>query len=311
MLKEPILSAFCHRTRAFLKIQDGCSASCTYCIVPKVRGISRSLPPDEVIQRLKILLSAGHQEIVLTGIHLGTYGLDLSPPSDLLSLLRGIEEKTSVKRLRLSSIEPLEVSHDLIEFISGSEIICPHLHIPLQSGADAILKKMNRPYRCQDFQELIAEIVSRIPSVCIGLDVIAGFPGEDEEKFEHTFRFLELLPVAYLHVFPYSPRKGPLAASFSSQVDPKIIKRRAEALRQLSVRKRVAYCRKFVGRNIPLLIENRKDSSGRYWEGRSRNYFSVLVEGAEGLSNQEVEARIISVEGEKVYGRLISLAKAR
>jgi threonylcarbamoyladenosine tRNA methylthiotransferase MtaB len=305
-LSEPVLTAFRHRTRAFLKIQDGCSASCTYCIVPKVRGQSRSLPPDDAIQRLEILAQSGHKEIVLTGIHLGMYGLDLSPLSNLLFLLRCIEEKTRVKRLRLSSIEPLEISHDLIEFISNSGIICHHLHLPLQSGDDEILKRMNRPYRRQDFQELIAEIVSRIPAICIGVDVIAGFPGEDEEKFEHTLHFLESLPVTYLHVFPYSRRKGTGAASLPDQVDPGIIRRRAEVLRQLSIRKREAYYRRFIGQNISILIEDRKDPSGHYCEGLSRNYISVLLEGAGDAVNEEVEVQVTRVEGEKVYGRLVT-----
>jgi threonylcarbamoyladenosine tRNA methylthiotransferase MtaB len=309
-LRDPVLSGFCHHTRAFLKIQDGCNSFCTYCIVPKVRGISRSLPPDEVIQRLEILKNSGHREIVLTGIHLGTYGIDLFPPSDLLTLLRCIEEKISLKRLRLSSIEPLEISHDLIEFISKSDIICSHLHIPLQSGDDEILKRMNRPYRRQDFQALITEIVTHIPSICIGVDVIVGFPGEDEEMFEHTLHFLESLPITYLHVFPYSRRKGTEAASFAGQVDPRIIRKRAEILREVSIRKKETYYRTFIGQNIPLLIEKKKDPSGRYYEGRSRNYISVLVEATTDVVNEEVEAQVTRVEGEKVYGRLINLAKA-
>jgi len=309
---DPALTIFRHRTRAFLKIQDGCNSSCTYCIVPKVRGRNRSLPLDEVVQRLEILVNSGHKEIVLTGIHLGTYGLDLCPSSNLLALLRSIEEKTHVKRLRLSSIEPLEISLKLIQFISSSNVVCPHLHIPLQSGDDEILKRMNRPYRRQYFQQLIADLASNIRSVCIGVDVIVGFPGEDEEKFENTLNFLESLPLAYLHVFPFSRRKGTEAAAFPDQVDQKIIKRRAENLRQLSIRKRGEYYRGFIGKNVSLLIEGRRDPSGHYVEGLSSHYIPVFVESTEHLlvANEEVEARVIKVEGEKVYGRLISLAKA-
>jgi threonylcarbamoyladenosine tRNA methylthiotransferase MtaB len=309
-IRDPVLSMFRHRTRAFLKIQDGCSASCTYCIVPKVRGRSRSLPPDEVLQRLVILVHAGHREIVLTGIHLGAYGLDLRPPSNLLTLLRAIEEETNVKRLRLSSIEPLEISRELIQVISASRIICLHLHIPLQSGDDEILEKMNRPYRKQGFRQLIADLTASISSVCIGVDVIVGFPGEDEERFEHTLSFLESLPIAYLHVFPYSRRKGTEAAAFPGQVDPKSTRKRAEILRQLSIRKREDYYRGFIGRRVLIVIEGKKDPSDRYFEGLSPHYIPVLVEGAGHLVNEEVEVCITRVEGEKVYGRLISLAKA-
>jgi threonylcarbamoyladenosine tRNA methylthiotransferase MtaB len=309
-IRDPVLTVFRHRTRAFLKIEDGCSAACTYCIVPKVRGKSRSLPPDDVIERLGVLVKSGHREIVLTGVHLGAYGLDLHPPSDILSLLRSIEEKASVKRLRLSSIEPQEVSREMIRFISSSAVICPHLHIPLQSGDDEILKRMNRPYRRQDFQQVIEDLVSRLPSVCIGVDVIAGFPGEDDENFDHTLHFLDSLPLAYFHVFPYSRRKGTEAASFPDQVDPRVIRSRAEILRQLSARKRETYYRRFVGENLSVLVEGKKDPSDCYYEGLSRNYIPVLVEGTEDLLNEEVEVQVVRVEGEKVYGKLINLAKA-
>jgi threonylcarbamoyladenosine tRNA methylthiotransferase MtaB len=198
----------------------------------------------------------------------------------------------------------------MIRFISSSAVICPHLHIPLQSGDDEILKRMNRPYRRQDFQQVIEDLVSRLPSVCIGVDVIAGFPGEDDENFDHTLRFLDTLPLAYFHVFPYSRRKGTEAASFPDQVDSRVIRSRAEILRQLGARKREAYYRRFIGGNLPVLVEGKKDPSDRYYEGLSRNYVPVLVEGTEDLLNDEVEVQVVRVEGEKVYGRLINLAKA-
>lgn len=193
------------RTRPFLKIQDGCNAFCTYCIVPHTRGRSRSMPFDEVLERLKDLNRQGYQEVVLTGIHIGYYGQDLTPQRSFHDLLRAIDDAAPVPRIRLSSIEPREITDEIISLIADSKVFCNHFHIPLQSGDDEILKRMHRPYDSALFEELVLKIKRQIPDACIGADTIIGFPGETDDQFENTFRLIERLPLTYLHVFPYSP----------------------------------------------------------------------------------------------------------
>ena len=213
------LHSFHRHTRAFLKIQDGCDARCSYCIVPSARGQSRSLPPKKIIEHLRVLKEKSFKEVVLTGIHIGSYGLDLDPPFPLEKLLGRLEEEETPQRIRLSSIEPVDFSEVLISLLSQSQKVCPHLHIPIQSGDDEILKKMNRNYDRSFLSDLVQELYQRIPKVSVGADVIVGFPGETEEKFQHTHRLIESLPFSYLHVFPFSKRKGTPASQFSQVVD--------------------------------------------------------------------------------------------
>jgi threonylcarbamoyladenosine tRNA methylthiotransferase MtaB len=207
-LSAPALPSTFNRTRAFLKIQDGCNAACSYCIVPRVRGSSRSIPLEDAVKNIIALSRSGFREIVLTGIHMGAYGLDLIPQKSLLDLLQHLagDERLSSVRIRLSSIEPNEITDELIFFLSRSEIVCSHLHIPLQSGDEVMLKSMNRNYTQVGFKNIIEKLVAAIPDLNIGVDVIAGFPGETEAHFENTLRSIQDLPVGYLHVFPYSRR---------------------------------------------------------------------------------------------------------
>ncbi|MBN2179286.1 MAG: tRNA (N(6)-L-threonylcarbamoyladenosine(37)-C(2))-methylthiotransferase MtaB, partial [Deltaproteobacteria bacterium] len=214
------------QTRAYLKIQDGCNAFCSYCIIPYARGRTRSLPENRIIEEIRSLYQAGYREIILTGIHLGMYGHELSPRTSLSDLLSRIEKETDIERLRISSTEPMEITDGIIELIRESSILCRHLHIPLQSGNDKILKAMNRNYDSRQFEERIETIVQEIPDIGIGIDIIAGFPGESEEKFENTRAFIERLPIQYLHVFPYSKRPGTAAFSLSDHVPENIKKER-------------------------------------------------------------------------------------
>lgn len=194
---------FSNHTRAFLKIQDGCNSSCSYCIVPKARGESRSLYPDYVIEDVIKLSEKGYKEIVLTGVNLGSYGVDLSPEYSLLELLKKIENLKVINRIRLSSIEPKEIREELKEYLSSSNVVCNHLHIPLQSGDNNILKNMNRDYDTKFFRRLIEDLKNKIRDICIGIDVIVGFPGEGEKQFENTYKFIKELPISYIHIFPY------------------------------------------------------------------------------------------------------------
>ena len=294
------LESFAEHTRAFLQVQNGCDARCAYCIVPYARGASRSVAPQEALDGMAAFAAKGFQEIVLTGIHLGAYGLDLDPPTDLLGLMKLAEEQGSVRRLRIGSVEPTEVPAEMISFMAGSRIVCPHLHLPLQSGSDGVLSRMNRGYDTALFGGVVRALVAAMPEVCIGSDVIAGFPGETDREFEETLSFIESLPLAYLHVFPFSQRPGTPAATMAAQVQPRVIKERAEALRVLSEKKKAQYAARFVGRELPVLVQ--KDGGGR--KGLSRNYLPVLIEGCEGLVNQEVSVLITGTRGGELLGRL-------
>ncbi|MDI6726677.1 MAG: tRNA (N(6)-L-threonylcarbamoyladenosine(37)-C(2))-methylthiotransferase MtaB [Smithellaceae bacterium] len=263
-------------TRAFLKIQDGCNASCTYCIVPAARGASRSISFDEVKRRMFLLGQSGYRELVLTGIHLGTWGEDLSPPFNLLDLIAWADLERPQERIRLSSLEPTEVSGKIAPYMRAGGILCPHLHIPLQSGDDRILAAMGRPYDRAFFRERLRGLFAALPDIAIGLDVMAGFPGEDERAFQNTLALLTEIPVAYFHVFPYSPRPGTKAATMSGQVAEKVKKERAAILRSLGVKNRESYAKKFIGRGLSVLIEG-KTADGAEVFGLAANYLPVVI----------------------------------
>ena len=295
------LESFAEHTRAFLQVQNGCDARCAYCIVPYARGASRSVALQEALDGMAAFAAKGFQEIVLTGIHLGAYGLDLAPPTDLLGLMARAEEQAPVRRLRIGSVEPTEVSPELVRFMASSSMVCPHLHLPLQSGSDSVLARMNRGYDTGLFREVVESLFAAIPDVCIGSDVIAGFPAESDEEFEETYRFIESLPLAYLHVFPFSQRPGTPAATMTPQVHSRVIKERAEKLRGLSEKKKHDYAAGFVGRELQVLVQ--RDEGGR--KGLSRNYLPVLIEGgSEALVNREVTVLITGAKRGELVGRV-------
>ena len=302
---EPV-PLFPDRSRAYLKIQDGCNSFCSYCIVPYARGRNRSLPLELAVARAEKLQAAGYKEIILTGIHLGTYGNDLQPPLYLLDLLQALEEKGPLLRLRLSSIEPAEFSPSLIAFLARSRILCPHLHIPLQSGDDRILANMNRHYSAAFFQDLAHRLGESIPDLAIGADIIGGFPGEDERAFQNTLKLIERLPIAYLHVFPFSKRKGTPAASMPGQVSPQVIKARCQRLRALGEEKRRRFYESYQGKRLRVLVESKRDRETGLLKGYSRNYIPVLLHGEENLIHQEVEATVMRVQQRQVFGELES-----
>jgi threonylcarbamoyladenosine tRNA methylthiotransferase MtaB len=293
-----VLESFAEHTRAFLQVQNGCDARCSYCIVPFARGASRSVAPEEALQGMTTFTDKGFKEIVLTGIHLGAYGLDLNPATDLLGLLTLAKESSVVKRVRIGSLEPAELTPDLLNFISRSTMVCPHLHLPLQSGSDSVLSRMDRGYSTSFYRDLLEKVVQAIPQVNLGCDLIAGFPGESEEEFTQTLNFVESLPLSYLHVFPFSKRPGTPAATMTGQLDSRTIKERADALRAVSAVKARAFAERFIGEELQVLVQR----GGR--KGLSRNYLPVLVEGGEGLFNTEVTVLITGRNGAELTGRL-------
>jgi len=285
-----------NKTRPFLKIQDGCDAFCSYCIVPHARGSSRSMTAEDVLKQLKAYHQNGFHEVVLTGIHLGRYGRDLLPPTTLFDLLKLIQSRRSIGRLRLSSIEPLELTRDIIQMVDGSQGaaggICRHFHIPLQSGDNAILKKMNRPYRREIFKKLVLDIKEILPDAGIGCDILIGFPGETDDAFENTYQLIRDLPLTYLHVFPFSAREGTPASRFPGKVPDQVIKARCRAMRELGQNKRKAFLNSQEGHRATVLVENRRDRGTGQLKGITSNYITVLMEGDDHLMNTFQEVRL-------------------
>jgi threonylcarbamoyladenosine tRNA methylthiotransferase MtaB len=298
---EPLqLESFSEHTRAFLRVQNGCDARCSYCIVPHARGPSRSVPFREVIDGVRRFASQGYREVVLTGIHLGSYGMDLEPAGSLDQLIAAIEDEGKLPRLRIGSLEPTEVTDPLMDRLAVSNILCPHLHIPLQSGSDSVLQRMNRPYTPALFREIAERLVVVSPDISIGTDIIAGFPGETMEEFEAGYNFVSGLPLSYLHVFPFSARPGTPAAKFAGQLPALEIKRRGQLLRELGERKKEAFAQRFIGREVLALVQG-DEREGR-WQGLTRNYLEVGISGDGLSSNIEVPVLIKGVVGGVLQG---------
>jgi len=299
-----LLETFAEHTRAFLQVQNGCDSRCSYCIVPHVRGRSRSVSPNLALEGIRTFAARDFHEVVLTGIHLGAFGLDLTPPSSLFQLVSQAERERIVPRLRLGSIEPTEIPDSLIQLLAGAETLCPHLHIPLQSGDDRVLAAMNRPYSSAFFREVVEKLATAVPGIFLGTDVITGFPGETDDAFEQGYRFLESLPLAAFHVFPFSPREKTPAAAMPGRVPAREIKERAEALRTLSALKKKSYFERFLGKELDVLIQEQgKDGA---LKGLSRNYIPVSIAGCSSVSlNSEVRVRVTGVEREAVRGEVI------
>jgi threonylcarbamoyladenosine tRNA methylthiotransferase MtaB len=282
------------RTRPILKIQDGCNNRCSYCVIPFVRGRSRSLAPDMVIEEVGQLLATGAKEIVLSGINLGAYGRDLLPRVELAQVVRRILDETALEQLRFSSIEPQDVTEEFIALVARSPRIARHFHVPLQSGSNRILRAMHRWYRAEHYAERIKLIRSALPDAAIGADVIAGFPGETDEDFRVTLEFIERLPFTYLHVFSFSARPGTQAADLGALVPAGITRERTRALRSLGQQKAAAFRKLQTGSSLRALTL--KKGGDTWTEALTGNYLKVRV-GGRLPANIWCEARI-SVEQE-------------
>lgn len=303
------ISSFRNYSRAFIKIQDGCNARCSYCIVPFARGPQRSRSLQSIIDQAHHLVASGFQEIVLTGVHIGAYGVDGSESVSLVDVLQALVKVEGLWRIRLSSIEPGECSLQLIELIASSPKICRHLHIPLQSGDDEILRRMKRNYTTDVYERLIEHLVEAIPDVGIGTDVMVGFPGESDTHFEHSYGFVNRLPFSYLHVFSYSQRPGTAAAAYENQVPAVVKKSRSTAFRRLRTEKIHRFQERFVGTALKILLEHRRDRDTGLLTGLSDNYIRVLVDDQDDLQGRPVEVDVIQTEGGRVYGSLVSCVR--
>ncbi len=288
----PALTSFAGRSRAFVQIQNGCDAFCSYCIIPYARGASRSAPENEILEQINGLAESGFREVVLTGIHIGGYGADLIPSSTLHGLVRRIESESAIHRLRLGSIEPTELTDELLETVTNSRIVCPHLHIPLQAGNDAVLQRMGRTYTRDFFSQLIAKARAALPNAAICLDVITGFPGETDQEFNDAYDFIAGLPITDLHVFPFSKRPGTPAATMCKQVPAKISKGRAEKLRSLAVQKYKCFAERFVNAELEVIVET--GSQKGLMKGMSRNYLDVRFDGDQSMVGQCVMVRPVA-----------------
>lgn len=284
---QPI-DKFSEHTRAFLKIQDGCDAYCSYCIIPYSRGGSRSLPCEDIQNQVERFLRQGYKEIVLTGIHLGKWGNDFTPSLSLYFLLDKIGQALTSCRLRLSSIEPLELTEEILNLIARQSQFCPHLHVPLQSAAPDVLKRMNRPYSPEEYEERFWKSYKLIPDLAWGADIIAGFPGETREDFLKTYVFIEKLPLAYIHVFPFSPRPNTPAANFPKQVEGSEKNKRTALLRKLGIKKRKEFYSRFIGKRLEILVESENKTHRGLYQGFSPNYLRVLFPGSSNNINKRI-----------------------
>lgn len=288
------------RTRPFVKIQDGCDAICSYCIIPAVRGPSRSVPPRLVVEQVRDLARRGFKEIVLTGIHIGTYGFHLEPRYSLDRLLNEIVEVPESVQVRISSLEPMELSRKVIDLASRTDKIAPHFHICLQSGSDRILKAMRRPYKTARFQAIVEMIRERIPAAGIGTDVIVGFPGETEEDHRETLVFVEKMPFTYLHCFPYSDRPGTVSSLMAGHVGADQVRRRSADLRAISSRKNRLFRRGFVGKTLRVLTLSDEEEGKRL--ALSGNYLRVRLP-IKTPPNLMLEVQITGEEGQDLVGQ--------
>jgi threonylcarbamoyladenosine tRNA methylthiotransferase MtaB len=295
------------RTRALVKIQDGCDNACTYCVIRVARGPQRSCPPDQVLAEVRAKLRAGHQEVVLTGVHIGAYGRDggiADPDLDLWALVARILAEIKVPRLRLSSIEPWDLSERAFRLWDEPRL-CRHLHLPLQSGCDATLQRMARRYTAAEFAALVAAARAAIPDLAVTTDVIVGFPGETNADFAESLAFVRTMGFARVHVFPYSLRAGTPAAALPNQVPSPVKAERARAMRAASAASARAFCQRFVGRSVRVLWESsQRGQAGSVWSGLTDNYLRVQAVSSGNLANTITSTRLVAVTRNGLQGQV-------
>ncbi len=300
----PVLKPMKDRTRGFLKIQDGCDNHCSYCIVPSARGRSRSAAPSAVIAEFEQLVNDGYREIVLSGIHIGTYGADLEKQTNLTEIVTTLISLRGGSRLRLSSIEPREITDGIIRLLGKG--LCRHLHIPLQSGDDNILLSMKRNYSSGFYHKLLCDINGAVPGVALGADVMVGYPGEGNEEFENTLRLVEESPLTHLHVFSYSPRPGTVAASMQNQVPETIKKKRNEELRRLGLEKNIAFSRKNCDTDLQVIVESKADPGTGLYCGLTDNYIRVNIIGAKKEDiGRKLHVRITDIKNSNYFATIL------
>ena len=297
------VTQFQGRTKAFIKVQTGCDESCSFCTVVRARGSSASDTRENILDNVRHAIDGGYKEITLTGINLGTWGMDFHSKETFSSLVEDIANLNGNFRIRLSSINPMEIDERLIELIAHHKKICQHLHIPLQSGDTEILSKMKRNYNARQYEDIVRLAVERISPLGLGADVIVGFPGENEENFKNTQKLIEELPFSYLHVFPYSPRSGTEAYDFKNNIKNTTKKERGLLLYNIVKKKSLLFRKSFIGKKVTVLIEDKKQNNGTL-KGHSEHYIPVRINSEECIQNQLVSVLIKQVTEEEVVGCL-------
>ena len=296
----PIAGIDTTHTRANLKIQDGCDFYCSFCVIPFARGPARSRYLDDIMKETRILTEAGHQEVVLTGINIGTYQDGEYKIEDVINQLETIDK---LKRIRISSIEPTTIPDKIVKKMGPDAKLCRHLHVPLQSGSDTVLKLMARKYNCEEFSTFINYVANAVPDICIGTDVIVGFPGETDELFEQTRAFMAALPLAYFHVFSYSERQFARSHKLEGKLPKSIIARRSLVLRQLSTQKKNQFMQRFIGKTVSVLVEQKKRGT---WVGLTDHYLKVRFESdIDTLKNTLVSVRLTALDHDALLGELV------
>ncbi|HEY9062489.1 MAG TPA: tRNA (N(6)-L-threonylcarbamoyladenosine(37)-C(2))-methylthiotransferase MtaB [Pseudobacteroides sp.] len=297
------LTSYKDRTRAILKIQDGCNNYCSYCIIPYARGPIRSREREDVVNEVKGLAQNGFKEIVLTGIHLASYGRDIG--SSLLEIIRDIHDFDGIERIRLGSIEPTMINMEFVEAVKGLNKLCPHYHISLQSGCDETLKRMNRKYATEEYKNVVKLLRDNIPDVSITTDIMVGFPGETDAEFNETLVFLEELSLAKMHVFKYSPRKGTAAASFKNQVNAEKKEERSTILLKLSNKNLLEFNKRMEGRVVPVLFEQESGLEEGNMEGLTMNFSRVISNGRNDIKGQICNVKLIKATNDYIFGDIL------
>jgi threonylcarbamoyladenosine tRNA methylthiotransferase MtaB len=292
------------KTRAFLKIQDGCDRFCTYCIIPYARGRVRSKPIEKIVSEVETLAKSGYKEVVLTGIHVASYGKDInSEKVGLLDVIRKVSEVECIERIRMSSVEPILFTDEFIEEIKNNKKLCPHYHLSLQSGCDDTLKRMNRRYTASEYKKIVEKLRESIDDVSITTDVIVGFPDESDEEFEQTYKFLSDIKLSQMHIFKYSKRKGTKASQMENQISPEIKQLRSEKLLELNKRNFSDFISKFIGREMDVLFE--QEVAENVYEGLTSNYIRVLAKSESKINGEIKKVKIISKKDDFLQGNLV------
>ncbi len=300
--EELSITTYSERTRAYIKIQEGCNQFCSYCIIPYARGPIRSRQPEKIIDEITTIAKNGFSEVILTGIHVASYGKDLGN-IDLGQLLIMVNDIQGISRIRLSSIEPMTLDQDFINTISNCEKLCHHFHLSLQSGCDDTLKRMNRKYTTREYMKIVNGLRRAYPDVAITTDIMVGFPGETQEEFQQTLDFTREIAFADAHIFQYSPRKGTPAAKRTDQIDPAIKEKRSKEIIRLTQKSREDFLESFIGKTLEVLFEQPLNKD--FFEGKTDNYITVAVKTHENLSGEYRNAKLEYVENGIIYGKLI------
>ena len=292
---------YTEKTRAVIKVQDGCNNFCSYCIIPYAKGRVRSRKPESVIKEIQEIVKDGIKEVVITGIHVASYGKDFTDGTRLIDLLEQINKVEGLKRIRLGSLEPNLITEEFVKRLGNVDKICDHFHLSLQSGCNDTLKRMNRKYTIEEFEKGVNLLRKKFPNVALTTDIIVGFPGETEEEFNKTYEFLKKIKFSKMHIFKYSPRKGTVAAKMKEQIDAKTKEKRSNILIELSNKNEIEFLEKYVGKELEVLFETK--TQGNYIEGHTTNYIKVKARG-DNLENTIETVQILERQGLELIGKM-------